>query len=283
MTAVQALDQPVLPRPARRRIWLWVGAVVISAWVLAPIIVIGLAAFTPREALYSWPRPIIPRQFSLDTFLFFFNSHGVLRATLNSVLVAFGTIVLALALGAPAGYALARYVFPGRDGLRLSILATKMFPASILAVPLIVAFIRWHLYDTLLGVVLVHTVLALPFTIIITSSIFVGVPTELEEAALTLGCSRAGAFRRVVLPMALPGLAASAIFTFVLSWNEVFAATILTLNHRTLPALIIDSVLGAGAPLHFRFAGGFFMIVPALVIIFLIRRYLLTLWGVTVR
>ena len=104
-----------------------------------------------------------------------------------------------------------------------------------------------------------------------------------QEAAMTLGSSRVQAFTRVALPMALPGLAAAAIFTFVLSWNEVFAATILTLSHRTLPALIIDSVLGAGAPLHFRFAGGFFMIVPALVIIFLIRRYLLTLWGVTVR
>lgn len=267
----------------RARPLLWIGAVAIAAWVLAPIVLIGLASFTPRDALYSWPRPIIPRQFSLDTFLFFFNSHGVLRSTLNSLLVAALTIVLALALGAPAGYALARFMFPGREGLRLSILATKMFPATILAVPLTVAFIRWNLYDTLLGVALVHTVLALPFTIIITSSIFVGVPTELEEAALTLGCSRAGAFRRVVLPMALPGLAASAIFTFVLSWNEVFAATILTLDNRTLPALIMNAIGSAGAPLDYRFAGGFFMIVPALVIIFLIRRYLMTMWGVTVR
>lgn len=267
----------------RSRALLWIGAVAIAAWVLTPIILIALAAFTPREALYSWPRPFIPERFSLETFLFFFRSHGVLRSTVNSLLVAGLTIVLALALGAPAGYALSRFRFAGREGLRLSILATKMFPATMLAVPLTVAYIRWNLYDTLLGVALIHTVLALPFTIIITSSIFVGVPTELEEAALTLGCSRAGAFRRVVLPMALPGLAASAIFTFVLSWNEVFAATILTLDNRTLPALIMNAVGSAGAPLDYRFAAGFFMIVPALVIIFLIRGYLMTMWGVTVR
>ena len=206
-----------------------------------------------------------------------------LPAAAGSLLVAALTIALSVAIGAPAGYALSRFRFPGREAFRLGILATKMFPATILAVPLAVAFIRWGLYDTLWGVAFVHTALALPFTIIITMSVFLGVPLELEEAAMTLGCSRLQAFRRVALPIALPGLAAAAIFTFVLSWNEVFAATILTLRNRTLPALVMNAVGAAGAPLDYRFAAGFFMIVPALIIILLIRRYLLTLWGVTVR
>ena len=158
-----------------------------------------------------------------------------------------------------------------------------MFPVAILSIPLAVAFIRWGLYDTLIGVAIVHTALSIPFVTVIVTSVFVGISYELEEAAMTLGSSRLRAFLRVTLPMAVPGLAAAAIFTFVLSWNEVFAATILTLDHRTLPALIADSVISAGAPLHFRFAGGFFMVMPALIIIFLIRRYLMTLWGVTVR
>jgi len=266
-----------------RRLGIYSAALVIGAWVLMPLLLVTLAAFSPRDVLYRWPRQIWPERFTLDTILFFVRSAGVLESTWNSVLVAGMTIGLAFLFSAPTGYALARYRFRGRDGVQLAILATKMFPATVLSIPLAVAFIRWGLYDTLLGVSIVHTALSIPFVTVIVTSVFVGVSYELEEAAMTLGTSRLQAFLRVTLPMALPGLAAAAIFTFVLSWNEVFAATILTLNNRTLPALILNSVVAAGAPLHYRFAGGFFMVVPALIIIFLIRRYLLTLWGVTVR
>lgn len=258
-------------------------ATLTAAWVLFPILLISLAAFSSRAQLYSWPRAIVPTPPTLDTILFFLRAQGVWQSTLNSLIVALFTIVLAVAIGAPAGYALSRFRFPGREGFRLGILATKMFPATVLAIPLAVAYIRWGLYDNLLGVAIVHTALALPFAIVITTSVFIGVPMELEEAAMTLGCTRLQAFLRVALPIALPGLAAAAIFTFVLSWNEVFAAAILTLHNRTLPALLINAVAFAGAPLDYRFAGGFFMIVPALIIIFIIRRYLMTLWGVTIR
>ncbi|OFX27358.1 MAG: sugar ABC transporter permease [Armatimonadetes bacterium RBG_16_67_12] len=266
-----------------RRLGIYSAGLVIGAWVALPLLLITLAAFTPRDLLYQWPRRLWPEEFTLDTLLFFARSAGVLRATWNSVFVAAITIGLSFLIAAPMGYALARYRFRGRDALQLAILATKMFPATVLSIPLAVAFIRWGLYDTLLGVAIVHTALSIPFVTVIVVSVFLSISFELEEAAMTLGSSRAQAFLRVTLPMALPGLAAAGIFTFVLSWNEVFAATILTLDNRTLPALIINSVVAAGAPLHYRFAGGFFMVVPALVIIFLIRRYLLTLWGVTVR
>jgi multiple sugar transport system permease protein len=266
-----------------RRLAIYSAAVVIAAWVLLPLLLVTLAALTPRDALYRWPRPIWPERFTLETLLFFMRASDVLASTWNSVLVATLTIALAFLVSGPAAYALARYRFRGRNELQLAILITKMFPATVLSIPLAVAFIGWGLYDTLLGVAIVHTALSIPFVTVIVTSVFVGISFELEEAAMTLGTNRLQAFLRVTLPMALPGLAAAGIFTFVLSWNEVFAATILTLNHRTLPALIINSISAAGAPLHYRFAGGFFMVIPALVIIFLIRRYLLTFWGVTVR
>jgi len=266
-----------------RRTLLFVSVVLIAAWVLIPLFLIALASLTTRAQLYAWPRSVVPQPWSLETIRFFFQAQGVLQSTLHSLLVAGLTIILSVAIGAPAGYALSRFRFAGKEAFRLAILGTKMFPATILAVPLAVSFINWGLYDTLWGVAFVHTALALPFAIVITTSVFVGVPFELEEAAMTLGCGRLQAFLRVALPIALPGLAAAAIFTFVLSWNEVFAATILTLRNRTLPALVMNAIGSAGAPLDYRFAAGFFMIIPALVIIMLIRRYLLTLWGITVR
>jgi len=268
-----------------RRLAVYSAITLIAAWVVFPLVLITLAAFTPREALYTWPRPIWPARFTLDTMRAFLSSTDVLQSTWNSLQVALMTIGFAFVISAPAAYAIARFRFRGRDAVQLLVLTTKMFPVTILAIPLAVAFIRWGLYDTLVGVALVHTALAVPFVMTMVTGIFVAISYEMEEAAMTLGSSRLQAVLRITLPMALPGLAAAGIFTFIISWNEVFAATILTVDHRTLPALILSAVMGGGggAPLDYRFAGGFFMIVPALVIMLLIRRYLLTLWGVTVR
>jgi multiple sugar transport system permease protein len=211
----------------------------------------------------------------------FLNTRGIGQSVVNSIIVGLLTLVLSTVLGTPAGYALARFAFRGRDSFQLLILMTRAFPIALLAVPLTVTFIDWGLYDTLLAVALVHTALALPTTVLITASIFISVPIDVEEAALTLGCTPLGAFARVALPLAIPGIAAASIFTFVLSWNEVFAAAILTVSNRTLPAQVL-SALG-DSPLAFRFAGGFALIVPALVFIFFIRRYLFNMWGSVVR
>lgn len=144
-------------------------------------------------------------------------------------------MILAVALGAPAGYAVALRV--SRRACRLLVLLTRAFPLAILALPLTVSFIRLGLYyDTPLGVALIHTALALPFAVLVSSSLFMGIPREYEEAAWVFGCSGIGAFMRIVLPLALPGLAATCIFAFVISWNEVFATSILTVRERTLTA-----------------------------------------------
>jgi len=259
------------------RILLYGVAILLALWTLVPIYLIALAAFSKSTAVYDFPKSFLPTQFSTDTMSFFVNSTGVLSSVKNSIIVALGTIVLSLAIGAPAGYALARFRFPGRDMFHLAVLSSKMFPIAILSIPLAVAFISLGLYVTLLGVVIIHSAMVLPFVVIVTAGVFYSVSRELEEAAMTLGTSRFGAFVRVALPLALPGLAAAAIFAFVSSWNEVFAATILTVRERTLPAHILASL--NQSPLYFKFAGGFFMIIPSLFFIFFMRKYLFNLWG----
>jgi multiple sugar transport system permease protein len=256
---------------------LYVAAVGITLFILIPIYLIAMAAFSPRVVLNGFPKPLLPGVLSAETMQAFLNTRGIAPSVINSLIVGAITLLLSTLLGAPAGYALARFGFRGRDTFQLVILMTRAFPIAILAVPLTVTFITWGLYDTPLAVALVHTAMALPTTVLITASIFVSVPNDLEEAALTMGCTPIGAFTRVALPLALPGIAAASIFTFVLSWNEVFAAAILTVSSRTLPAQVLTSL--GDSPLPLRFAGGFALIVPALVFIFLIRRYLFNMWG----
>jgi len=205
----------------------------------------------------------------------------VLKSALNSVIVAIISMGLTILVGAPAGYALARYIFRGRDLFRLGVVSTRAFPAVILSIPLAVTFIKWGMYDSIFSLSLVHTAINLPFTILITGSVFAGVPKDLEEAAQTLGCNGALAFIKITLPLALPGLAAATLFNFVGSWNEVFSSVILTVRNRTLPALVLASL--NVSPLPYRFAGAFFMLLPSLVFMLFIRRYLFNLWGRVVK
>ena len=171
--------------------------------------------------------------------------------------------------------------FRARALYRIAVLSTRAFPVALLALPLAVRFINLGLYDTIIGVALVHSILAMPFAVLITYSLFLGIPRELEEAAWTLGCSRMQAFIYVVMPLALPSIAATAVFAFIVSWNEVFAAAVLTTQTRTLPAFLVSGL--SESPLPFRFAGGFFLIVPSLIFIFMVRKYLFSMWGISNR
>jgi multiple sugar transport system permease protein len=264
--------------PGARRFLLWTGIVVLLIWVLVPIYFVALGAFGGRLGVFRWPKSIWPADLSFAPMMQFLSIEGVFSALINSLIAAGLTVALSVLLGAPAGYALARYTFQGQTAFRLMVLLTRAFPLAILALPLTVSFIRLGLYDTPFGVSLIHTVLALPFAVLVTQSLFMGIPREYEEAAWVFGCTRFQAFMKVVLPLALPGLAATAIFAFVISWNEVFAASILTVRERTLTAYLLKVL--SESPLHYRFAGGFILIIPSVLFIFAVRRYLFAVWGI---
>ncbi|SDM87645.1 carbohydrate ABC transporter permease [Allokutzneria albata] len=276
-----AVDLAPLRRRKRQRVLVQLACIAISAFMLLPIVLIALSALSSRAALTEFPKPLLPSEFSTESIAGFVGGAGVVPAFGNSVLAGVYTVVLSLLLGAPAGYAVSRFAFRGRDAYQVLILLVRALPIVVLSVPLATMFLRVGIDDTVFAVTLVHTALALPTTILITASIFVGVPKDVEEAALIFGCTPGQAMRRVVLPMALPGLAASSVFTFVLSWNEVLGATVLTLGHRTLPAQVLSSL--ADSPNAYRFAGGFVLVLPALLFIAVMRRYLLNMWGTTLR
>lgn len=256
------------------------GVVLLCAWVIVPIYFLLINTLSSPETVNSFPKPFIP-EFDFGSLSFFANFAGMLNALKNSVLVAGMTMIMSIVIGAPAGYALSRFEFRGKGTFRLLILLTRAFPLPLLALPLAVMFIQTGLDDTVFGLALVHTTLALPFAVLITFSLFSGIPIELEEAAWTLGCTRLTAFTKVVLPLILPGITASAIFAFVISWNEVFAAAVLTIENRTLTAFLLQNL--DTSPLHLKFAGGFILVVPALIFIFAVRKYLFAMWGIANR
>jgi multiple sugar transport system permease protein len=275
---VRALHRRMLRRQRLNRAVTYLIGILLSLWILVPIFFIGSLALTTREAVRLYPKSILPFiPFSTETINFFLSSQGIMPGIKNSIIVASLTVVLSTLIAAPAGYAISRYLFRGRDLFRLSILAVRAFPIVVLAIPLAVVFINLGIFDNVYSLALMHTALTLPTTILVIGSVFASIPYELEEAAMVFGSTPAQAFRHVVVPLVLPGIAAAAIFTFVMSWNEVFAASILTIQNRTLPAQVLNTLDESSQP--YQFAGGFFMLIPSLIFMFFIRRYLFNMWG----
>jgi multiple sugar transport system permease protein len=268
---------------ARRRLLLgrafvYLVGILLSLWVLVPLWFIASMALTTPEEVRSYPKGVLPFiPFSFETMQFFLESRGIIPGLINSIVVALITLALSTLIAAPAGYATSRYLFRGRDAYRLSILAVRAFPVVILAIPLAVTFISIGIFDQVYSLALMHTALTLPTTVLVIGSVFASIPYELEEAAKVFGCTPLQAFRRVVLPLVLPGIAAAAIFTFVMSWNEVFAASVLTVQNRTLPAQVLAGLRQSPEP--YKFAGAFFMLLPSIIFIFIIRKYLFNMWG----
>ena len=198
MTTKVAVERLTDPRKTGQRVY-YTGVFLLCAWVIVPLYFLFLNTVSSAEAVNGFPKSFLP-EFNLDSLKFFAGFDGMVSALANSVYVAGITMILSITIGAPAGYALSRFDFKGKELFRALILLTRAFPLPLLALPLAVLFIRIGLDDTIFGLALVHTTLAVPFAVLITFSLFSGIPIELEEAAWTLGCSRFTAFTKVVFP-----------------------------------------------------------------------------------
>jgi multiple sugar transport system permease protein len=197
----------------------------------------------------------------------------------NSLIISTTSTVIALLVGMAGGYAFARYRFKGRNALKFSVLFVRMFPAVAIAIPMILILANMGLYDQPLGLSLVYSVSAIGLTVWITASIFMGIPVSLEEAAQVFGANKFQAFARMTLPLAFPGLAASALYAFLGAWNETVSAIILTQFNPTFPVVVYQTLLGTTGQVNLAAAAGMAMAIPAVIFTFFIRNYINQMWG----
>ena len=198
------------------------------------------------------------------------------RSVRNSLVIGTASTILTLAVASLSGYAFARFRFNGSYNLKTWILSMRFFPAVSIVVPLYLIWIDLGLTDTIPGMVLVYAVLNLPFAVWLTSSFFEEVPAEIEESALIDGCSRLQAFRKVVLPLVVGGLAVTALFTFIMSWNEfIFALALTQSEAATAPRSLTGFFTEFGGIEWGRMsAAGVVMIVPILVAASLLQKHI---------
>lgn len=239
--------------------------------VVFPYFWIFLASFKPFEFLV---RPTIAFKPTLENWLAVINRPGFGRSILNSFVVALGVSLASLLLGSPAAYAFSRFKTGGSLG-RLSVLALQMLPPAVLGIPLFLMFVRIGLKGSLLAAMAAHLTFVLPIVAWFLIGFFDEIPRELEEQAKIDGCTDFQAFVRVVLPLVAPGLAAAAIFAFILSWNEFFYSLLLTGGpSKTVPVVLGEFWTFRGIELGQMSAAVVITILPVLVLSFLIQKHM---------
>lgn len=213
--------------------------VLLLGFCLFPIIWQLLTALKPTAELVMLP-PLLPSSFTLDHFATVFVERPFVRILMNSTVVAGGTTVLCLAIGAPAAFALAKLHVPARRPILLGVLAVSMFPPIAVVGALFLLFRFLHLRDTFWALIVSDTTFALPLTVWVLTSFFRDIPDDLLRAARVDGCTAFQAFVHVFLPVATPGLVTTALLTFVFTWNEFLFALTFTATEaaRTAPVEI---------------------------------------------
>ena len=253
--------------------------------LLFPFIWMVSTALKPPEEIFTQTPRWVPTNPTFQNFVHILGETPFPRYFVNSVLVAFVTMVLSLVITIFAGYALSRYRFRGKQAFSMWLLISQMFPAMLLIIPIFILLLRLGLYNTYASLIITYGTFAIPFSTWMMKSYFDTVPRDLEEAALVDGCTRMQALARVVLPLAAPGVATVALFVFILAWQEYMYALTLTrtTDMRTLP-VGISLFLGEYRVLWGSLMAGSVVVTAPVILLFIyLQRYLvqgLTLGGV---
>lgn len=249
-----------------------VAAVLVGA-ALVPVYWTIVASLSPEERLFDHPT-LLPHTLVLDHYHALFTGLAFWRPIRNSLIVAGATTVFAVAVGGLCAYAIARLRFRGRNLVLAITLAVSMFPQVAIVSPLFL-MLRWlHLIDTFPGLVLPYLTFAMPLTVWLLVGFFRQLPREIEEAALVDGATRLQTLLRIVLPLAAPGIAATAILTFLYCWNEFLFALTFTLGpeRQTVPVAIALFRGQYQVPWGQVLAGAVVATAPVVLIVFLAQR-----------
>ena len=250
-------------------------AVAIAVYPVLRIVTISLR---PGDRLLSTSLAIIPDDATVANYVGLLFETPFLRWLLNSTIVALVVTVTGVALASTTGYALSRFHFKGRGAMLSGLLVTQMFPATMLLLPLYLVLIRLHLINSYIGIVVIYTATALPFTIWQMKGYYDTIPTALEEAARIDGCGPWQTFYKVIFPLAAPALVITALFSFMTAWNEYVVANVILQDTElfTLPLglKMFQSKMSTEWGLYA--AGSLIVSIPVVALFLVLSRYLIS-------
>jgi arabinogalactan oligomer/maltooligosaccharide transport system permease protein len=278
--------------PQRPRPWLHAFLILICGVLLYPIFWVVALAFSGQQTVALADLPAepgfwdhiraatpLPERWSLDNFTGVLTQQPFLSWMWNSLIVAGLTTFVGVALSCTAAYAFSRFRFPGRAQGMMLFLVTQMFPGTLMLVPLYIIVAGWlGLSNSFFGLIIIYSVTAIPFCVWMLKGYFDTIPVEIEESALMDGCSPARIFLTIVLPLAQPAIAVTALFSFMTAWNEfILAATFLEEESRyTGPIGLRFFVSEFTSQWGYFAAGSLLMAIPVVILFLSLQRFLVS-------
>jgi multiple sugar transport system permease protein len=246
------------------------------AFALFPLFWLLKVSVTPNDLLYSEGVRLWPSRATFDHYRFVIENSAFPTFFKNSVIVAGSTAFAVTVLSSLSGYALSRFQFRGKYWIIALMLITQMFPLVMLVAPIFKMLSPLGLTNSLTGLVIVYTAFNVPFATFLMQSFFDGIPKDLEEAAMIDGASRFTAFRQIILPLTLPGIAATLGFVFTAAWSELLFALMLISGNQsaTFPVGLLTFVSKFSVDFGQMMAAGVLALIPACLFFLLIQRYL---------
>jgi multiple sugar transport system permease protein len=253
----------------------------VALLILLPFVWVLFSAFKPEAELMRYPPTILPERWTSENFTQFFDATSFHMAMFNSGLIAATTTLLAMAVAAPAAYALARFHNRLFEGIARLFIYTYLIPAILLVLPMYKIFFSLGLGNNLWALTPIYTALVLPLMLWTLRSFFAGVPVELEDAAMIDGATQFQAFWKVVLPQAIPGMIATGIVAINIGWSEyLFAATLLTSPDNMTISPRLASFMGRGLyNWGWLMAGALAVTGPLIILAAFMQRHLVAGWG----
>jgi multiple sugar transport system permease protein len=287
MSAVARRHDGRFARTLRRRLSrsvVPIGVTLAIIYTLAPFAWLLLTSFKNPVEIFQYPPTFWPKHFTLHNYSVILHgedkstatSYPVLQAFLHSCIVALATTTICTVVATLGGYSLARRRIRIMAWAVLAILVMRTIPRISIAVPLYLTISDLGLLDSLPGIVLTHITVVLPLSTFLMYSFLQDIPNELEDAAAIDGASRFGTFWRVIVPLATPGIAVTAILGFIISYNEFLYSLIITSTDKsqTLPVALSEFILAYGIKWNFLSAAGILAVLPAIVFAFIAQRHI---------
>ena len=265
-----------MPRRRLADVLIWLAGLAITLFAIFPIVWALLTSLKEEAAIITTVMQYIPEKITFQNYVDIWTRSNFPILLTNSAITTAMTVVICATLGTLASYAIARFQFRGRRELMLFYLVIRMFPAVMIIIPLFILMRNVGLLDSRLGLALAYTTFLLPVFIWMMKGFFDAVPLELEDAARIDGCSRIGAMMRVILPLVVGGLVATAVFVAIGAWNEFLFALMMTTStgSRTWPVGLQLMVGEFQLPWGTLAAGGIVSIVPVVILFALVQRAL---------
>ncbi|MCA0963876.1 carbohydrate ABC transporter permease [Salipiger bermudensis] len=263
------------PSTTKRILTVDLPMLAILVFTLGPYVWMFITSISDQSTLFTEGPSLLNA--TIENYIRLFRTVGFAENLLDSFIVAGGTVIVGLSLSVTAAYAFSRFNFRGKRILMLQFLLINMFPLVLLILPLFVLMRVLGLLDTHIALIIANSTVAIPFSIWMMVSYMNGIPRSLDEAAMTDGCTRMQALRRVVLPLCLPGIIATGIYIFITSWNEyLYALTLGGRNVRTITVAVQTLIGEYEVQWGLLTAGGIVGALPATVLFLLVQKRLIS-------